>query len=321
MVLINSRNDPSFEPRIAVIGAGPSGGILAAYLAKHGENVMLIDILKDRIDAIRKQGLTISGITNLHVKIPHLGYSIAELESFKPDIIFVAVKTTALHKVIPEIQVFWDPTMKVICFQNGLDTELVFESAFGSENIVRMTLNYACNMTGDASIEMTLFNKPNNSGILSKRAEGFARQISNLLTDAQFDTVYTEDLKWHTWKKTLLNIAMSALCAITKMTMKEALDFPETRKLIEESLREGIQVAKADGYEYGPDFFEECLNILHDAGHHKPSMCADLEHQGPTEIDYLNKKIVEYGDKYGIPVPFNLALTHLVKALELQNKK
>ena len=321
MVLINSRNDPSFKPRIAVIGAGPIGAILAAYLANHGENVMLIDILKARIDAIRKQGLSISGITNLHVMIPHLGYSIAELESFKPDVIFVAVKTTALPIVIPEIQAIWDPSMKVICFQNGLDTELVFESAFGSENIVRMTLNYTGNMTGDASIEMTLFHKPNISGVLSKRAEGFARQISRLLTNAQFDTEYTEDLKWHTWKKTILNISMSALCAITKMSMNEALGFPETRKLVEESIREGIQVAKADGYEYGPDFLEECLSILHEAGHHKPSMCADIEHQGPTEIDYLNKKIVEYGDKYGIPVPYNLALTHLVKALELQYQK
>ena len=304
--------------RIAVIGAGPSGGILAAHLAKNGEDVILVDILKDRIDAIRRNGLTISGFVELDTKIPHLCYSISELAPYKPDVLFIAVKTSVLRKVIEEIQAIWHPSMKVISYQNGIDNELLLAEAFGSENVLRMVINYAGNVTGDATIKMTFFNKPNFIGIVSERAKNFANRIAHLMTEAELDTEFTENLKWHTWKKTILNSSMSALCAITQMTMKETLDFPETRKLIAESLKEGIYVAKADGYDYGADFFDTCMAYLCKAGHHKPSMCADLENRRLTEIDFLNKKIIEYGERYNIPTPYNLVLTHLIKALEFQ---
>ncbi len=304
--------------KISIIGAGPSGGILATYLAKNGEYVILVDILKNRIDAIRKNGLTISGFVEMHSEIPHLCYSISELAPYKPDVLFIAVKTSALRKVIEEIQKIWHPGMKVISYQNGLDNELLLAETFGSENVLRVVINYAGNVVGDANIEMTFFNKPNFVGIVSEHAKNFATRIVNLMTEAELGTEFTENIKWHTWKKTILNSSMSPLCALTEMTMHEALGFPETRILVEEALKEGILVAKADGYDYGADFFDTCMVYLSKGGHHKPSMCADLENRCLTEIDFLNKKIIEYGEKYNIPTPYNLALTHLIKARELK---
>ncbi|MFQ6124508.1 MAG: ketopantoate reductase family protein [Candidatus Heimdallarchaeota archaeon] len=304
--------------KIAIIGAGPSGGILATHLAKNGENVILVDILQTRIDAIRRNGLSISGFIELHSEIPHLCYSISELAPYKPDVIFIAVKTSVLKKVITEIQAIWGPGMKVISYQNGLDNELLLAKTFGNENVLRVVINYAGNVVGDANIEMTFFNKPNFIGIVSERVKNFATRIAHLMTEAELETEFTENIKWHTWKKTILNSSMSPLCAITNMTMHEALDFPETRILIEEALKEGILVAKTDGYDYGANFFDTCIAYLRKGGHHKPSMCADLENRCPTEIDFLNKKIVEYGEKYNIPTPYNLVLTHLIKALELK---
>lgn len=306
------------ELKIAIIGAGPSGGILATYLSKNGENVILVDILKDRMDAIRRNGLTISGFVELHSKIPHLCYSISELDSYKPDVLYIAVKTSALKRVIEEIQTIWRPGMKVISYQNGLDNELLLAETFGSENVLRVVINYAGNVVGDTNIEMTFFNKPNFIGIVSERAKNFATNIAQMMTEAGLETEFTDNIKWHTWKKTILNSSMSPLCAITEMTMQEALDFSETRILIEESLKEGILVAKTDGYDYGVDFLDTCMTYLSKGGHHKPSMCADLENKCRTEIDFLNKKIVEYGEKYNIPTPYNLALTHLIKARELK---
>ena len=307
--------------RIAIIGAGPTGGILAAHLAKHGEDVILVDIQTNRIDAIRRNGLTISGFVNLHSTIPHLCYSIEELAPYKPDILFIAVKTSALRKVITEIQAIWRPDMKVISFQNGIDNELLLAKAFGRENALRVVINYAGNVVGNANIEMTFFNKPNFIGIVSERTKTFAKWIAHRMTEAELDTEFTKNIKWHTWKKTILNSAMSPVCAIVGMTMQETLDFPETRTLIEEALKEGIHVAKADGYDYGDDFFDTCMAYLEKGGHHKPSMWVDIENRNPTEIDFLNKKIVEYGEKYNIPAPYNRVLTYLIKALEFQWSK
>jgi len=304
--------------KIAIIGAGPVGGILAAHLAKNGQEIILVDILKHLIDAIRENGLKVTGYVNLHSIIPHLCYSISELADYNPDVLFIAVKTSALKNVIADIQKIWRPGMKIVSYQNGMDNELVLAKTFGRENIARVVINYAGNIIGDTTIEMTFFNKPNYIGTISEQTISFSKRLVHLMTAAGIDTEFTGNLKWHTWKKTILNSAMSSLCAITQMTMQETMEFPDTRILVEESLKEGIQVALADGYNYGEDFFDVCVTYLEKGGHHKPSMCADLENRCLTEIDFLNKKIVEYGEKYNIPTPYNRVLTHLIKALEFQ---
>ena len=45
-------------------------------------------------------------------------------------------------------------------------------------------------------------------------------------------------------------------------------------------------------------------------------MCYDIAHKTPTEIDFLGGKVVQYGRELGIPTPFYIAMTNLVKAME-----
>jgi 2-dehydropantoate 2-reductase len=49
---------------------------------------------------------------------------------------------------------------------------------------------------------------------------------------------------------------------------------------------------------------------------HKDSMCYDIANKRATEIDFLGGKIVEYGRQKGVPTPFYITMTNLVKALE-----
>jgi 2-dehydropantoate 2-reductase len=49
---------------------------------------------------------------------------------------------------------------------------------------------------------------------------------------------------------------------------------------------------------------------------HKPSMLQDVEAGRPTEIDFLNGAIADFGDRYGVDAPLNRALTELVKGKE-----
>ena len=172
------------HPKIAIIGAGPTGGILAAHLAKKGETIILVDILKHWIDSIRENGLKVVGSVKLHSRIPYLCYSISELADYNPDVLIIAVKTSALKKVIEEIQKIWQTGMKVVSYQNGMDNELVLAETFGPGNISRVVINYAGNVVGDATIEMTFFNKPNYIGIISEQASLFSKRLAQLMTKA-----------------------------------------------------------------------------------------------------------------------------------------
>ncbi|MHA2343812.1 MAG: ketopantoate reductase family protein, partial [Candidatus Hodarchaeales archaeon] len=75
-------------------------------------------------------------------------------------------------------------------------------------------------------------------------------------------------------------------------------------------------VTEAIGISFGSDFHEICLGYLSKGGHHKPSMLIDIENRNPTEIDFLNGRIVELGKKNNVPVPFNETTTAYVHALE-----
>ena len=61
---------------IAVIGAGPVGGILTAHLCTHGHKVHLVDAWKEHIDRIRTHGLRITGREQMLAHPANLCYSI-----------------------------------------------------------------------------------------------------------------------------------------------------------------------------------------------------------------------------------------------------
>ena len=99
--------------------------------------------------------------------------------------------------------------------------------------------------------------------------------------------------------------------------MKQMMELEGTRKLVKSILREGIEVAESANIHYDPDFLQHCLDYLDNAGHHKTSMHVDVEHGSPTEIGFLNGKIVEYGKAKGIATPYNSAIVSLIRGIEL----
>jgi len=141
-------------------------------------------------------------------------------------------------------------------------------------------------------------------------------RIAALLTEAGLDTEYVDDIKLYVWKKMVLKCTMASLCAVTDRTLGEVLGFPPTREIAENCFKEAIAVAKAQGYDLGEDYMRHAMGYLEKAGAHKDSMCYDIAHKTPTEIDFLGGKVVEYGRQLGVSTPFYIAMTNLVKAIE-----
>jgi len=99
--------------------------------------------------------------------------------------------------------------------------------------------------------------------------------------------------------------------------MKQMMEFQDTRNLCKAILSEGIEVAAANGIHFKPDFLEFCMGYLDKAGHHKTSMHVDIEKKNPTEISFINDKIVKYGKAKGIPTPINSTIVSLIRGSEL----
>jgi len=308
----------------AVIGIGPIGSILSAHLLKEGIDVTLIDILKERLLAIEKKGLTVKDprghTTGDFVEYPKKFLdSLREIKE-KPDLIFICVKTYCLMDVASEISEVFPAPPKVVVFQNGLDNEDQAAKVFGKENVLRCIINYAGAMASDTEVEITFFNRPNYIGVMDKENTPLAQELAETLTRSGLETEYTYDIKKHEWEKAILNACLASVSTITGLTMKEVMDSPPLREIVQNLLLEGVKVAEGTGVKFSANFYESGLSYLSKGGYHKPSMLVDMEKGGKTEIDFLNAKIVEYGEKHDIPVPFNWTVTAMIKGLELKKQ-
>jgi len=80
--------------RIGIIGAGAIGSVVGGLLAKVGRDVTLIDQWPEHVEAMRRQGLRLSGTCGDHV-IRVKAIHVHELQSITQpfDAAFVAVKS------------------------------------------------------------------------------------------------------------------------------------------------------------------------------------------------------------------------------------
>jgi 2-dehydropantoate 2-reductase len=307
------------KPTIGIIGLGPVGSILAAHLAKSGQDIVAQDIIEPLLSKIEKEGLNISGITELTAKIGKTANSVSKLSKFNPNIIFIATKACMLENILPEIKKIYKSDMKIVSFQNGLDNEQLIAEKLGINTTYRVVINYAGNTIGLGNVKMNWFQPPNFIGAFHKgkyTTDETTRYIARIMTVSGLKTEEAVDIKKHVWEKTILNSALCSICAVTGQTMKEAMDFKYTRDLAINILEEGLKVTKADGYDFGKDALAKFTAYLEKGGAHKPSMLIDVENKRPTEIDFMSGAIARYGEKYKIPTPVNSTFTGLLKTIE-----
>lgn len=309
---------------VAVIGLGPVGSILAAHLAHSNADVVVQDAMPHIRQKVKQDGITISGITQLTAKIEKIAESIPQLAEFDPEIVFIVTKACYLKDVLPEIKRIYTPKLKVVSFQNGLGNEQVMAEQLGAETAYRVVINYAGNLVNLGHATMNWFQPPNYVGALHKgqyTVDETTKKIANMLSAAGLKTEETPDIKNDVWEKTILNAALCSICALTGQTMKEAMEYPHSRKLAIQVLEEGLDVARADGCDFDSEALANFTAYLEKGGAHKPSMLIDVEKKRPTEVDFMSGAIARYGKKFNIPTPVNSTLTELLKALENQYLK
>jgi 2-dehydropantoate 2-reductase len=304
------------QMRIGVIGMGPVGSILVAHLVEAGAFVVPCEINRIVTDKIKKSGIRLEHAIKMKVDIDQACYSVPELKLFDLDLIVIASKAPSLTKVLKQIEEIATDKLHVACAQNGIDNEVEVARAFGDDRTLRMVVNFAGNKSSQSTTHVSFFNPPNYVAPISMNDNAVTNQFVELLNKGGLETQIPEDIQDLVWEKAILNAALSAVCAISRRTMKDVMDFPTTLELVEAIVDESVKVARAEGIELGPKFRRFSIRYLKNAGHHRPSMLTDLEEGHRTEIDQLNGKIVQYGRKHCLPTPLNQAVTALVHLLE-----
>ncbi|MBW2095022.1 MAG: 2-dehydropantoate 2-reductase [Deltaproteobacteria bacterium] len=302
--------------RIAIIGVGATGGVLAAALLSRDPEIMLVDPRPGLGEKLLQKGLNITGALSYQVSVEHFYPRIGEVKEFSPNLFFLSTKTFHLPRVLEDLESVFTSGAKIVSTHNGLGTEDLIADRFGAGAAFRMSLNYGVSVKGPGSIEAAFFNRPNHLGSVTPENREFGLQVADLLTRCGLDTAFVDDIKLSVWKKMIMKCTMASLCAVTDRTIQDALAFPPTREIADACFQEALAVARAVGYDLGEGYLSQAMAYLEKVGVHKDSMCQDVANKTRTEIDFLGGKVVEYAREKGVPVPFYTAMTNLVKAIE-----
>ena len=300
--------------RIMVMGAGSIGSLFGGYLAKAGNEVVLVG-REEHVQAIKKSGLEIrEGFTH-NIKLRAVNSPTRIEGSF--DLILLTVKAYDTRQVVMQMRKFKNSETTLLCLQNGLGTEEI--AAKYIEMPVRgVTMNASLLLQPGVIIHTgygdTIIGE--RDGHTSERLKKIARMFSN----ADINTRITDNICGAVWTKTLVNSGINPFGAITGMRNGELLQIPYLKRLMVRTVEEGVNVADKIGINLEEDPVSMVIKTAELTANNKNSMLQDILRKKQTEIDFINGAISKQGRKNRVPTPMNDVLTGFIKALELKNK-
>lgn len=305
---------------IGIIGAGPTGSILAAYLSNSNFNINIIARGK-RYQQIKNDGIIINGFTQKQFSPDRLLNSLDELKKHPVDYLLICTKTFALESILKDLKGKIKRETLLISCQNGINPEDEIGKVFPNHKVARMVVNFAGNINPDnGHVSMSWFRPPNFLGSFQKDGNADLDLIALNFTNGAMNTekVSSNNIKERAFLKTMLNASLNPYCAVASLTMKEAMT-GGSRPVVCQILHECIAVGQELGYNFQKDIVETCLlDYLAMGKDHYPSMWCDLNAERPTEIDFINGKILELGLKKGLNLPYNTLLCSMIIAKELK---
>jgi 2-dehydropantoate 2-reductase len=299
--------------KVSIIGCGAVGSLFAAHLAQKGEaEVWAYDVWKDHIDAIRKNGLRLSGAAEFTAR---LNATSNAKELPRCDYGIVATKAIHTKSAIAEAAHAFDDASAVCSVQNGVGNEEII--AQHVKHVIRGTTFPAGHPIGPGHVGFDIKGdtwigpfEPTNTP-MSK-----VEELAGLITRSGMNVIPLKDARGAQWTKLIFNASTNPVGALTLLHHGAATRFPPTGQLFNDLIAEGEAVAKALGIELHGDPRALVQKGAKAPGKHRASMLQDVLAKRQTEIDFMNGAIVKWGEQAGIPTPLNKAMWELVKGLE-----
>lgn len=300
--------------KICVVGCGAMGSIYAALLASVGHDVSAVDRNTEHIEAINRDGLHVRGASgDRTVRIS--AYLEPPAEHF--DLVILAVKARHVGEAATTMASMLVPHSQVLTIQNGLGSAEIVAQAVGSARLgVGVAQGFGASLPEPGCAHHNAM-KAIRIGAFDPTSEFDATAMAALWTQAGFETEAVADIAAVQWEKLICNVAYSAPCAITGLTVGEVMDHPDVGAVSRAAATEAWTVARALGVAIDVD--DPVALVREFAGRMpaaRPSVLLDLQAGRISEVDVINGAVPREGEKVGVDAPVNRTLTALVRTLE-----
>tara|TARA_B100001750_G_scaffold144855_1_gene115687 strand:+ start:31 stop:1008 length:978 start_codon:yes stop_codon:yes gene_type:complete len=314
--------------RIAILGVGSIGSLIAAQMAKTDADLLLYTRGANG-EVLATNGLMFTNLDGELEHHPSDRWVVFEGEIPEPlfscvDVAIICGKsnsTTTLAAVADEMM---RPNAIAISLQNGLGHSERLVARLGRHRVLAgctthgaMKIGYGeVTWTGRGAVKMA-------SLIDSELGPGDVRVMDfiDVLSDAGLNPEWEFDAEEMLWHKLLLNVAINPLAAICGVRNGELLVRPDLHEQALSAMLEAAKVASADGVDLSDfDCLSELNRVLEATAANRCSMLQDVMAGRQTEIESLCGEVVRRGEEMGIQTPLNQQLLTLVKGIEHSTK-
>jgi 2-dehydropantoate 2-reductase len=318
--------------KIAIIGAGAIGGYVGVKLALAGEDVTFI-VRGANLEAIRKKGMKLI----MHDGTEHIADNVKATNNYAEagpqDVVILAMKAHQVEAVANELPKLFGPDTAVVTMQNGIpywyfhnhggpfegsqvhsvDPSGIQSKMIPAQRVIGCVVYPASELVAPGvvkHIEGDRFPVGELDGSASDRVT----RISECFSKAGFKAPVLNNIRSEIWLKLWGNLTFNPISSLSHSTLVDICQFPLTRELAANMMREAQEVAQKLGIEFRVTL-DKRIAGAEKVGKHKTSMLQDIEAGRAPEIDALVGSVVELGRLTQTPTPHIDTVYALVKLL------
>ncbi|MDD5568738.1 MAG: ketopantoate reductase family protein, partial [Candidatus Omnitrophica bacterium] len=318
--------------RIAVIGAGAIGNLVAGYLKLQGEDVYLVG-RQEAVRAISGGGLRISGVRgDFQVNI-----SIYDMLISKPELLILTTKTQDIEQALKDnFSLIKDAI--ILTTQNGLAAERIIAKFVPENNILSSIVMFGATYLEPGRVVHNFEGSWVLGNLFSESMDGRLLSLS-LILDKAFPAVVSEDILGMKYLKVFVN-ANNCIAAILGVSMQEAFLDPKVSRVSVAIWREGFKVISKSGLKLvslpgfpienvtrlislPPEEAAKIFSATMSKLSRDPlygSILQSIKRGRLSEVDYINGEFVTLAGKCNLKASLNKKLVEMVHEVE-KNKR
>lgn len=290
--------------RVAVVGLGSIGGVIAGCLAAAGRHDVVACVRRPigRLIFERPEG----GAVELPLR------AIADpAQAATADWVLLCTKAHQTPAAAAWLARLCAPTTRVAVLQNGIDHVARVAPLAGGAAVVPVIVYFNGERLADDRVRLR--QGADHDLVVADGEDG--RALARLFAGTPLRVQLGEDFATLAWRKLLINAVAGPITALT-LQRQAVLRREDVQALCLAVLEEAIAVARAEGARLDAGEAKQALAMLFtfppDAG---TSMYFDRLAGRPLEAEAQTGAVVAAAARHGIPTPLNRALLALLRAI------
>jgi 2-dehydropantoate 2-reductase len=233
--------------KITIMGSGNIGSLLGSLLTEAGQDVTLVDIRPDLIEAISKEGMTIdmSDGRTKHIKVKITSDAARAGIS---DLVIIATKGYSTRSAIEDALPLIGKDTYVLSVQNGAgNIETIADVLKDDSHVVGGVFHCIVTPLKLNKLSMVVGTGGLNIGPMNGKMGPHMEKIAAAFNGTDISVSVTDKVQDIIWSKLLLNTNMAAAASL-HITNDQYLYYPSVRTLVTLLAQKCADVARAMAY-------------------------------------------------------------------------